>query len=150
MSDPREREAIARIIYDDTGILGQKCYGSQEATDRIIAEHIEPLRAALAKAEAERDRLAEGGAAWVSTAQAHLARASALEAQLSAVREALGVSVYDSRPLSLHAENMVYRASALEALLAECEAIIERWYNSPNANSYAVMVDLLTKLKART
>jgi hypothetical protein len=49
MTAPTEREAIARIIHEECGIGRVAEVGI--SADRIIAEHIEPLRAALAKAE---------------------------------------------------------------------------------------------------
>ena len=143
MNEPTERKAIARIIYDETGILGQKCYGSQEAADRIIAEHIDPLRVH----ERTWSNAVHNMTHAVERANAAEARASALEALLSGVREALSVSVYDSRPLALYAKELVARASEFEALLAEAGELLEHRHHP--ATDGAVR-SFLAKLEVRT
>lgn len=115
MTERTEREAVAQIVYDtwtktvkgpEFEDLGQLALVNPEdydavfaVSDRIIAERIAPLRAALAKAEDERDQFLEQALLRdkrdeeiqliMKISNEHLARATAFEALIEECGEAL-------------------------------------------------------------
>jgi hypothetical protein len=98
MIAPTEREAIARLLELVFIRTSVHCIA-----DRIIAEHIEPLRAALAKAEEKITALETLRPYWAQGYSSDSIAAQTLTTALSKAE---------------------HRASALEALLAECATAI--------------------------